>query len=686
MVDSTGQETWVDIVPDGSDDPMLVGTIGANLFVSSFGGSGIYIVNETGAVINYVADTLDVYMRPIYHEWITVGDNLFFSAFDNNAGKDGLWMVNSAGKLTNIDVQAGAELVLGKMAGAGTNLFLVAQDSDGVFNLWMVDSAGNSSLILLGDSGVTPGRNVLQMVGAGSNLYILTGDVEYWSSTPTGDNLWKVDSYGELSHVNIAAAPNENYSSGITNLTVVGSSLFLSSDNELVMLDEYGVPININTATYWPDIPFRMAAIGDNLFLTSGDTVGQSVWIVDSITGGKDRIIWADAPAGGSDPYPLVYREDLGLVFLAYDGESFDLWSYGLAGAEKLFENPGWSGVSNYTQVGSTVFFVATDAAGSADLWMTDGESLVKIDTNEYGSDHPDPMVAVGDKLFAISSDNDGARALWKVETDGSNNIIDFNENGADFETSSMWQNLVALGDKVFVGAYDSGGANLDLWMVNTLGNTTLVNTNSAGSDDPDVMAAVGDKLFVGANDGLGNRDLWMVGDDGVAEPINIKENGSDLPDWTLISSAGDKLFVEAYDASGNLDLWMVDTLGAETHVDTNTEGADNPGFMVAVGDKMFVGAYGSDGNYDLWMVDTANGQETPINTNVNGNDLSEWGNNFISVDGKLFIDAYNDAGDLDLWMVDSNGDKMNLEHQSIWIGQSLLFPVYFQQGLRLRQ
>ena len=63
-------------------------------------------------------------------------------------------------------------------------------------------------------------------------------------------------------------------------------------------------------------------------------------------------------------------------------------------------------------------------------------------------------------------------------------------------------------------------------------------------------LTAVGSNLFVRATDGSGSQDLWMVNSSGAATQINTRPAGSDYPNY-LTAVGEHNLFVRARDAAG---------------------------------------------------------------------------------------------------------------------------------------
>src|SRR5688572_28205318 len=82
--------------------------------------------------------------------------------------------------------------------------------------------------------------------------------------------------------------------------------------------------------------------------------------------------------------------------------------------------NSSGSNPSNFTNVGGTIFFTATDPERGTELWKTDGTgagTVVVKDINQgSGSSSPSYLTAIGTTVYFAASDGINGTELWKSD------------------------------------------------------------------------------------------------------------------------------------------------------------------------------------------------------------------------------------------------------------------------------
>ena len=212
-------------------------------------------------------------------------------------------------------------------------------------------------------------------------------------------------------------------------------------------------------------------------------------------------------------------------LFQAHDPQhGYELWrSDGTAAGTSLLLDiaPGTrsSSPGNLEVFGAKAYFVANDGVHGAELWSTDGTASgttmvadlypgysLSAGTYAPNSSQPGGFVVAGGTLY-FSAGSPLGRQLWK--SDGTAAGTSIAANGRDPESIRL------VGSTLYFVAFD--GSNQVLWQSQGTTATTKIVRNSQGrSFKMDVgsstrMAAVGQTLFFGADDGVSGRELWKT-------------------------------------------------------------------------------------------------------------------------------------------------------------------------------
>jgi ELWxxDGT repeat protein len=258
-------------------------------------------------------------------------------------------------------------------------------------------------------------------------------------------------------------------------------------------------------------------------------------------------------------------------------------FSYGTSGDNKV-DNifPGYqsanpynlnsSDATDFTQLGSKVVFVATDATHGRELWITDGTvaGTQLLDDINPGSGNAFPgidngsvpMQVVGSELFFAANDGTHGTELW--ETDGitgdTQMVKDINPGSAGSNVSSM----VNFGGKLFFAAND-GVHNQQLWTSDgTSGGTTEITDLLAGAGAayaPSVFGLVtsGNHLFFqfyNGTSGAGEEKLYVS--DGTAGGTQVLDPALTGQASNMTDVNGTLYFIDSASVNDN-QLWKSD-------------------------------------------------------------------------------------------------------------------------------
>lgn len=201
---------------------------------------------------------------------------------------------------------------------------------------------------------------------------------------------------------------------------------------------------------------------------------------------------------------------------------------------------------------GSVVFTVE---AGQK-LWRSDGTSTGTVELDSFGTAHD--LTTVGDTLYLIEGDGTGFDRLWRV--DGSS--VSWVSDLAATSWSSHAANLTPVGDTLFLTVF-SEEAGEELWVSNgTAEGTRMVRDLRPGprGANPSGLREVDGVLVFAADDGEHGHELWRS-DGSWLGTYQIADVASGPPPSTpaAFTLLGDTLFFAADDGATGRELWSLD-------------------------------------------------------------------------------------------------------------------------------
>jgi len=366
--------------------------------------------------------------------------------------------------------------------------------------------------------------------------------------------------------------------------------------------------------------PTEFTALAGKLLFAANDGVhGNEIWISDGTEAGtvmvKDIL-----PTGSADPSQLT-RSGNAVFFVADDGvHAYELWKTdGTAAGTALVKDitPGGAVTWPYTyqlgltDVNGTLYFA--QYAGSTynwDLWKSDGSEggtvLVKDFYGVSGGEWT--MCNVNGVLFfaAMALSSDSGKELWKSNGSeaGTVQVKDINPT-YNIGSNPTW--LTALdGTLLFVA--DDGTNGRELWRSNgTESGTVMVKDIRPGGssfdyvcENPPCMAAVSDKLYFTANDGVHGAELWTS--DGTSTGTlltrDINPGGSTIAGRI---TAADKLAFFASGTTSSGALYVSD--GSEAGTTLIQSYSSVPALLTVMGDWLYFAGKDAVHGTELWGV-----------------------------------------------------------------------------------
>lgn len=380
----------------------------------------------------------------------------------------------------------------------------------------------------------------------------------------------------------------------------------------------------------------------------------------------------------------------------------------------------GASNPTDFTKVGSTTYFVASNAANGRELWKTDGTpqgtTMVKDLFAGANSSEPSSLVNFNGVLYFAANDGTNGVELWRTDGSvlGTQMVKDvfpgtYASGYGARPNSSLPMQLTNVGGKLFFTARN-GVNGVELWTSDgTAAGTTLVRNIFAdagpmpSSSNPLQLTNYNNELYFTADDGVHGRELWKSNGT-EAGTVLVKDIRSGTYEFTptggtasetrpapsnpgLMRVMNGTLYFVANDGTHGAELWKTDgTEAGTTLVKDIRAGAESPfttsSVMEVVGNKlMFTANDGTHGD-ELWKSDgTAAGTSLvkDITPGATGN-LSAFAG-FAVIDGVLYFGGDNSVNGKELWKSDGT-EAGTVMVADLWPGTAATssFPIYMTQ------
>lgn len=297
--------------------------------------------------------------------------------------------------------------------------------------------------------------------------------------------------------------------------------------------------------------------------------------------------------------------------------------------------------------VGGMVYFLGQDPATGWELWKSDGTAAGTFVVKDISPGTADSTIfgltSVGGGVFFFT-ENGTTYNLWKSDGTAAGTV----------KLQGSWTSVnwtTGAGNTFYFTGSTSTYGN-EVWKSDgTDAGTTVVKdlVPGASSYTPDILTAVGSKVYFRAN-----NSLWVT-DGSDAGTTMLKSFGSDWP--TELSAVGNRLFFAGRDSVVGNELWVSDGTVAGTYLVKDIAPGNhnsNPDYIVGIGSVAYFQADDNGGNFAVWRSDgTAAGTylvkdsralgdapDWPLNLTVVGNTLY-----FASIENQLWKSDGTAAG-----------------------------------------
>lgn len=575
----------------GSSSPSRLTVAGSRLFFTAgpaTNPSTLYTLN--GSAATALTTGLNV------TEVVAVGNEVFFATAANQ-----LW--KSDGSVSGTTLVASLPGTVSQLTAVNGVVYFRAGSS-----LYRSNGAGALSL----GAASSPEH----LVNFNGTLY-LSADGE------SGRELFKVNAAVTALEQILDIRPGST-GSGVTELTVVGSTLFFAADDGLHGMELWksdgttlGTMIVAGIAPgSASSSPSELAAVGGSLFFQADNgPSGRELWVSDGTAAGtvlaKDLLPGDQLSLRASDFHVL---NGAGFI-VANDGQpdgSFgngdeDLYrTNGRQGdMELVYDFP--TGVSDYgmTEFNGALYFGGSASEGQR-LWRTDGttEGTVLVSSTP-SSVRGDSMAVFDGQLFFIAENATQGWGLW---------VTDGTDAGTEFifdphpSTSFTYIDIACVFDGNLYFVADDGVHGLGLWKTDgTTAGTLFVKDVDPYSAFPQAsnFTVAGDTLFFVADDGVVGYALWKT--DGTTEGTVLVEDldtttSSSNKLQSLIAFQGELYFnFNTNSVGAPRGLWKSDGTEAGTQLVASLWTIREP---VVLGDSLYFATSTTQGHYEFYRSD----------------------------------------------------------------------------------
>lgn len=524
---------------------------------------------------------------------------------------------------------AAAQPSLSELTVVDGAVYFAAVDVVHGYELWRSDGTEEGTVMVADLLPGADGSAPYSLTRAGNLLYFFAWDgvvFSLWRSDGTGAGTFRVatlDSMRTPSSLMVADSGllfflTQQYSNDVVTYSLWRSDG--SAAGTALVRDFAADYPGVCPGMCFPYGPSGLTALhGDTILLVANDGVsGRQLWSSDGTAVGTAPVVPSSGPVL---PGTLTRFRDL-VYFDAFDSaHGVELWrTDGTGPGTALFKDTAPGTMYGYP-FAMTVFrdrlYFSTPDFLFGKLWISDGTESgtrplrdVAVATRGFGY-----FTATDSELFFLGSALD-ASGLWKTDgTESGTALV------SEFLTAagSFPSYLTDAGGRLFFSVRRSENPQdtySDLWTSDGTEQGTVSIASffrfAAGTLDPaPTTAAMGNRFFFGADDGVHGVELWSS--DGTAagtalvRDIALSPFNSDAYPSGL-TPIGSTLFFAASDATHGFELWKSDGSEAGTTLVKDirpgeTGSTDGNGFFTSNGLLFFIADDGVHGG-ELWRSD----------------------------------------------------------------------------------
>ena len=510
--------------------------------------------------------------------FITIGDNLFFTANDGVNGEE-LWKSDGteSGTFLINDINSGfASSNIRSFYTLNNILFFVANDGINGEELWRSDGSTSGTYMLkdinVGNANSSPNNFFIY-----NNLLFFSANngangIELWSSdgTATGTNLLKDINLG-----NQSSSPNNFFEFNnnlffVANNGIDGNELWKSNGTEIGT----NLVINIRPGSLSGlNFENNFLILDNNFYFYANNGInGNELWRSDGTASGTYLLKDINLGSNSSANKLIGVTSNGFFVFSALTNTTgTELWiSNGTTTGTSLLKDINLGNQSSlfdpeFININNEVYFKANNSINGEELWKTNGTAsgtqMVKDIFLGQTPSNIKYLTKFNNNLIFSAKNNNNYNKLWRSDgTDlGTIEIKDINLN----QTSNSELNFLEFnGNVFFAGGLDSLNGN-ELWKTDgTTNNTDIVydiykkwGVFTSGQSD---FTKFNDKIIFAGTNGLSGVEPFIT--DGTIAGTKIVKDiipGSSSSIWNsqdnrpFFTQAGNFVFFRASNGSG---------------------------------------------------------------------------------------------------------------------------------------
>jgi len=519
--------------------------------------------------------------------------------------------------------------------------------------------SANFQLVTDINSGlIADGSLPVNFVAVGSTTFFL-------ASTSVASGLWRTD--GTLAGTQIVKEFGQQYLGLRSDINVLNGTLYFWANGGNNSTGLWKSDGTTSGTVFVKEMSFVHSGAFTNVsgtlyFAAHDDDNGSELWKSDGTTAGTFML------------------KDI------YDGTHRDFYFDNHSGVPHIRNVPNSSSPGDFTNVGGTLFFTATDGTTGTELWKSDGTvagtvvvkdvaggSVEKMQSFPYEEPYaelvpndsdPEELINIGGTLYFTANDGTAGRELWRSDGTATGTAMVRNiRSGID---GSHPRSLTNVSGILYFSAHDNLYGT-ELWKSNgTSAGTAMVRNIRSGirGSYPKSLTNVSGILYFEAHDGVSGSELWKSNGTsaGTALVRNIRPLADDSFPHSLINVGG-MLYFAADDGVFGSELWKSNGTAAGTvivkDINPGNASSNSDHFTNINGILYFSADDGSSGEELFHSNGTAAGTIV-LNLEAEngvGSDPAE----FANAGGNLYFSANDGTHGRELWRSDgtSNGTTL---------------------------
>ncbi len=411
-----------------------------------------------------------------------VGNELFFAASDATHGVQ-LWETNgtAAGTVRLTDGNdANGGIDPGNLTAVGNTVYFTADDGVHGDQIWESNGTAAGTAMVTDSTGLNP----YDLTDADGTLY-------FDASGPDGVQLFESNGTA-AGTVMVTDIPGTSSHPGCypADLTAAGGSLYFAAteggdDTQLWMTDGTAagtVPLTSGGASSGGTMPQSLSWAGGPLYFTGYDATNKfQLWTSNGTTAGTYRVTSGNATTTGLDPQFVTATPGGTVYFAANDGvHGTQLWSSNGTTATMLTDvNVAGGGLSptDLTMVGDELYF-AGDGVDGTQLWESNGTAAgtaMVADINGTTTAGVTDITDAGGTVYFVASTQQSGFQIWQTNGTASGTVMD-----TQLATgTTMPGYLTAVGNDLY---FTAPGADLWEWIPSATATATFVKEDTTTS------------------------------------------------------------------------------------------------------------------------------------------------------------------------------------------------------------